>query len=47
MWDTYKIEVIPTLIAFSKGKIVARKDGVPQVGLQESDLLELDSTLDK
>jgi thioredoxin-like negative regulator of GroEL len=45
LWEMYKIETVPTLIAFSKGKVIARKDAVPHVGLNENDLLEADKVL--
>ncbi|MDE1825857.1 MAG: thioredoxin family protein [Candidatus Micrarchaeota archaeon] len=38
MWDEFKIDYIPTVIAFKSGKIIARKDAVPKVGLSEEDL---------
>lgn len=37
-WDKYDINIVPTLIAFSRGKVTARRDGKPHVGLSESDL---------
>lgn len=40
-WDKYDINVVPTLIAFSRGKVTARRDGKPHVGLSESDLKRL------
>lgn len=45
LWEMYKIETVPTLIAFSKGRIVARKDAVSHVGLSEKELLEADKVL--
>lgn len=41
LWEKYEIHIVPTLIAFSHGKIVARKDGRAHVGLSESDLRDL------
>ncbi|MFQ5909594.1 MAG: thioredoxin family protein [Thermoplasmata archaeon] len=41
LWDEYEIAVVPTLIAFSGGEIIARRDGKAQVGLSESNLREL------
>ena len=40
-WDKYDINIVPTLIAFSRGKVTARRDGKPHVGLSESDLKRL------
>jgi len=37
-WDKYDINIVPTLIAFSRGKVTARRDGRPHVGLSKSDL---------
>jgi thiol-disulfide isomerase/thioredoxin len=37
-WDKYDINIVPTLIAFSRGKVTARRDGRPHIGLRESDL---------
>lgn len=41
MWDRFNINVVPTLVAFKNGKVVARKDGAAGVGLDESDLKAL------
>ncbi|MDE1869092.1 MAG: thioredoxin family protein [Candidatus Micrarchaeota archaeon] len=45
IWDDYKIDIVPTLIAFHNGKEFARRDGVPQVGLGLDELLQLDGML--
>lgn len=37
-WDKYDIAIVPTLIAFSRGKVTARRDGRSHVGLSKSDL---------
>lgn len=37
-WDKYDINIVPTLIAFSRGEVTARRNGKPHVGLSESDL---------
>jgi thiol-disulfide isomerase/thioredoxin len=44
-WVKYDIGHVPTLIAFSNGKIAARKDAEPGVGLKEEDLLDADRAL--
>lgn len=33
LWTRFKIETIPTLIAFKGGKIIGRRDALPGVGL--------------
>ena len=45
LWDTFHIDVVPTLIAFRDGKAIWRKDGVRMVGLNVSDLDELRKAL--
>lgn len=41
MWERYEISIVPTLIAFSQGEIIARRDGKAHVGLSETDLRDL------
>ena len=38
LWDEYKVDAVPTLVLFEKGKPVYRRDGVPGRGLGERDL---------
>ena len=38
LWDDYKIEAVPTIIYFVKGKISRRLDGRFGVGLNETQL---------
>lgn len=38
LWDMFKIESIPTMIAFDNGEIVNRKDGSRGVGLTSADM---------
>lgn len=45
LWDRFGFETVPTLIAFTEGKEVARKSGVRSVGLDEEDLKEILSSL--
>lgn len=40
-WERYEIGIVPTLIAFSQGEIIARRDGKAHIGLSETDLREL------
>lgn len=41
IWDTFNIDIVPTLIAFKGGKAIWRRDGGPGVGLEENDLQAL------
>lgn len=41
VWERYDIEIVPTLIVFSQGETIARRDGKPHIGLSETDLREL------
>lgn len=45
MWDMFNVRYIPTLIAFSKGRVVTRRDSVPKIGLTKDDLLGIDGEL--
>ncbi|MDE1845897.1 MAG: thioredoxin family protein [Candidatus Micrarchaeota archaeon] len=47
MWDKFKIEFIPTLIAFKDGEQVARADALSGQGLDETDLRKLLVKLEK
>jgi len=38
LWDEYKVDVVPTLVLFDKGKPLYRRDGVLGRGLGDSDL---------
>ncbi len=38
LWDEYRIDVVPTLVLFEKGKPVYRRDGVLGRGLGEKDI---------
>jgi thioredoxin 1 len=41
LWDKYKIEVVPTIVAFKGGRVVARRDGKAGMGLFDEDLKAL------
>jgi thioredoxin 1 len=41
LWDRFRIEVVPSLIAFRDGVAVHRIDGVPMEGLGPTDLDDL------
>ncbi len=45
LWERFRIDVVPTLVAFRNGKAIWRKDGVHMVGLREADLRELRTAL--
>ncbi|HVA82997.1 MAG TPA: thioredoxin family protein [Candidatus Aquilonibacter sp.] len=47
MWDKFKIEFIPTVIAFKDGEQVARIDAAAGQGLDETDLKKLMVKLEK
>jgi|SRR2546422_1558822 len=38
LWDEYKVDVVPTLVLFDRGKPVYRRDGVLGQGLGDHDL---------
>ena len=38
LWETFKVDIVPTLVGFRNGLAIARKDGAAGVGLGMSDL---------
>jgi hypothetical protein len=38
LWNRFSINTVPTLIAFNKSKIIARRDSKMGFGLNKSDL---------
>jgi len=38
LWDRFSINTVPTLIAFNKSEIIARRDSKMGLGLNKSDL---------
>ena len=38
LWDLFKIESVPTMIAFDSGEMVSRRDAVRGVGLTSADM---------
>lgn len=38
--EEYEVDIIPTVLRFENGRIVARLDGTPGVGLTESQLVD-------
>lgn len=41
LWDRYKIDVIPTIVAFRYGKEIARRNGKAGIGLFDDDVKAL------
>ena len=46
LWEEYKIDVVPTLVAFENGKEIARRNGHRGVGLSRRDIEELKHKLE-
>ena len=38
LWDMFKLESIPTMVAFSNGEVVTRRDAKQGVGLTKDDM---------
>jgi thioredoxin 1 len=38
LWETYKVDLVPTLLVFSNGKQIFRRDAKPMIGLRQPDL---------
>jgi hypothetical protein len=38
LWEDFKIDLVPTIFVFLKGKEIFRRDGRPFVGLEKKDL---------
>lgn len=38
LWDRFNIEAVPTIIAFQKDKIIARRDAKRNIGLTKRDM---------
>jgi thioredoxin 1 len=45
LWDKFKINAVPTMIAFSKGSVLDRKDAKMGIGLAKRDLVSILSSL--
>ena len=41
LWDTFRIDVVPTIAVFQDGKLIGRRDGRPMRGLERADLEDL------
>jgi thiol-disulfide isomerase/thioredoxin len=33
LWETFAVQIVPTLVGFRSGEVIVRKDGVAEVGL--------------
>jgi len=40
LWETFKVNIVPTLVGFRDGMPIVRKDGIAGAGLGMSDLLD-------
>jgi thioredoxin len=38
LWDTFSIEIVPTIVAFHDGQVLWRRDGKSGYGLDDTDL---------
>lgn len=38
LWETFKVDIVPTLVGFRNGAAIVRKDGVSGVGLGKPEL---------
>jgi thioredoxin 1 len=38
LWDDFRVQIVPTIVAFKEGREIWRKDGVPARGLKREDL---------
>jgi thiol-disulfide isomerase/thioredoxin len=47
LWETFKIDIVPTLVGFRDGVTIARKDGIAGEGLSVSDLQDVLRKLEK
>ncbi|MCI4319663.1 MAG: thioredoxin family protein [Thermoplasmata archaeon] len=47
LWETFGIEIVPTIVAFEDGRPFWRKDGIGGYGLDERDLAALRSAFEK
>jgi thioredoxin 1 len=47
LWETFKVDIVPTLIGFRDGVTIVRKDGVAGAGLRTTDLQDALRKLEK
>lgn len=38
LWETFHVDIVPTLVGFKNGEVVVRKDGVAGAGLAKTQL---------
>jgi len=41
LWDSFRVEIVPTVIVFKDGEAVLRKDGIPGVGLEPTIMVDI------
>ncbi len=46
LWEEYKIDIVPTLVAFEKGKETVRRNGRRGIGLSNRDIEDLKRELE-
>ncbi len=46
LWETFDIEVVPTVLVFRDGKLLRRVDGRPMEGLGPADVRDIEAALD-
>jgi thioredoxin 1 len=47
LWETFSIDIVPTIVAFRNGRPFWRKDGISGYGLDDKDLVALRSAFEK
>jgi len=47
LWETFKVDIVPTLVGFRDGVAIARKDGIAGAGLGMSDLQDASRKMEK
>jgi thioredoxin 1 len=45
LWESFRIEVVPTVLVFRDGEEIARADGIPGEGLYDSHVRAIESAL--
>ena len=45
LWETFGVNIVPTVLLFNSGKIIQRFDGVPGIGLNPIIIQEITSKL--
>jgi thiol-disulfide isomerase/thioredoxin len=47
LWETFQVEIVPTLVGFKNGEALVRKNGVAGVGLDMPELLDALRTMEE